>query len=369
MSEQGPWLTFEGGAGSARASAPYTSRFAGIGVRVPERRVSTAELMATTRHRTRIDLERLTGIRARHVVDDNDDSLTLAVAAARDCLEHAAYDPAQLDMVISASITRYVGGLSMRFEPPLSLMVKEQLGALRATSFDLGNACAGMMTGVFILNDLIRQGRIRSGMVVSGEDISQLGRNAAQEVRSIFSKQLASLTLGDAGAAVIVERAPAGVPGIEVAGFTTLSEHSRLCLAFPARVGPGATMYTEARTIHRVAIEDSLPLLKEVLDHSGLDFDAIDYLVPHQTSARAIRNGMKVLSARLGVEPKHVVQNVEEFGNTASTTHFVALHRYLEEGRLTPKDRILLLSFASGLEIGIVIFTINQLAERYGNQH
>jgi len=104
-------------------------------------------------------------------------------------------------------------------------------------------------------------------------------------------------------------------------------------------------------------------------DFSRLDFDAIDYLVPHQTSARAIRNGMKVLAARLGVEPKHVVQNVEEFGNTASTTHFVALHRYLEEGRLTPKDRILLLSFASGLEIGIVIFTIDQLAERYGNHH
>jgi 3-oxoacyl-[acyl-carrier-protein] synthase-3 len=57
--------------------------------------------------------------------------------------------------------------------------------------------------------------------------------------RSLFSKQLASLTLGDAGAAVIVERAPSGV-GIDVIGFTTLAEHSRLCLAFPSTVGPGA---------------------------------------------------------------------------------------------------------------------------------
>ncbi len=48
------------------------------------------------------------------------------------------------------------------------------------------------------------------GMVVSGEYISELGRNAAQEVRDVMSDQLASLTLGDAGAAVILERAPDG---------------------------------------------------------------------------------------------------------------------------------------------------------------
>ena len=78
-------------------------------------------------------------------------------------------------MLIVASITHYVGGLRMQLEPPLSVSLKEALGARRAMSFDISNACAGMMTGVFILNDLIRQGRVRRGMVVSGEYISQLG--------------------------------------------------------------------------------------------------------------------------------------------------------------------------------------------------
>jgi 3-oxoacyl-[acyl-carrier-protein] synthase III len=368
-SERGTWLALEGSLRPGQDEAPFGSRIAGIGVDIPEHRESTAALMASTRHHTNIDLERLTGIRSRHVVGAGEDSLTLALGAARDCLAHSQYDPAQLDMVISASITRYVGGLSMQFEPPLSLAVKEAIGASQATSFDLTNACAGMMTGVFILNDLIRQGRIRSGMVVSGEDISQLGRNAAHDVRSVLSRQLASLTLGDAGGAVIVEQVPAGTAGIEVAGFTTLSEHSRLCLAFPARTGPGATMHTQARTIHRVAVEDSLPLLEEVTERTGLDLGDVDYLIPHQTSARAIRNGMRLLAERLGVQPKHVVVNVEEYGNTASTTHFVALHRYLEEGHLAPGDRIMLLSFASGLEVGIVVFLVDGLVERYGHTH
>ena len=53
-------------------------------------------------------------------------------------------------------------------------------------------------------------------MVVSGEYISQLGQNAAQHIRNIMSSELASLTLGDAGAALLLERAPAGVAGISV---------------------------------------------------------------------------------------------------------------------------------------------------------
>ena len=362
------WMALEGGADSS-AGRVYTSRFAGVGACIPEQRLTTDELMASTRYRTDIELEQLTGVRQRHVVDVGEDSYTLALGAARDALAHAACGAEDLDMVIVSSISRHVGGLRLQIEPPVSVSLKEALGAGRATSFDISNACAGMMTGVFILNDLVRQGRIRRGMVVSGEYISELGRNAAQEVRTVMDDQLASLTLGDAGAAVIVERAPDGAGGIEVAGFTTLSEHSRLCVAFPAKIGPGVTMHTNAREIHRVATEGAVPMLRKVLNEAGLKFDEIDYLIPHQTSARAIKKAMTEFSELFGSAPKHVVITVDELGNTASTTHFVALWKYLREGRFREGDRVLLLSLASGLEIGIVIFTVGELAGRYGHDH
>ncbi|MGZ4331770.1 MAG: 3-oxoacyl-ACP synthase III family protein [Solirubrobacteraceae bacterium] len=361
------WMALEGGVDSQPGRGSYTSRFAAIGASVPEPRVSSDQLMASTKHRTHVELERLTGIHEHHVVGEGEDSYTLALGAARDALAHADCAAADLDMLIVSSISRHVGGLRLQLEPPVSVPLKEALGARRAMSFDLSNACAGMMTGVFILNDLIRQGRIRRGMVVSGEYISDLGRNAAREVRTVMSKQLASLTLGDAGAAAILERAPEGAPGIEVAGFTTLSQHSRLCLAFPAKIGPGESMYTDARAIHKFAIEATPPLLREVLDQAGLDFDEIDYLIPHQTSARAIKKGMQDISESFGVAPKHVVVTVDELGNTASTTHFVALRKYLREGRFAKDDRVLLLALASGLEVGIVIFKVDQLVGRYGH--
>ena len=363
------WMALEGGVDSAAGEGSYTSRFAGIGASIPEHRVSSDELMASTKHRTRIELERLTGIHERRIVAEGEDSYTLALGAAQDALAHADCAPEDLDMLIVSSISRYVGGLRMQLEPPMSVSLKDALGARRAMSFDLSNACAGMMTGVFILNDLIRQGRIQRGMVVSGEDISQLSRNAAREVRTIMSKQLASLTLGDAGAAAILERAPEGAPGIEVAGFTTLADYSRLCVAFPAKIGGGMSMYTDARAIHKVAVEESLPLVREVLEQAGLEFDEIDYLIPHQTSARAIKKGMEQLAESMGVAPKHVVVTVDELGNTASTTHFVALSKYLREKRFVKGDRVMLLSLASGLEVGVVIFKVDELVGRNGHGH
>jgi 3-oxoacyl-[acyl-carrier-protein] synthase III len=141
-----------------------------------------------------------------------------------------------------------------------------------------------------------------------------------------------------------LERAPQDAPGIEVAGFTALSEHGRLCVAFPATIGPGVTMHTDAREIHRVAIEGAAPMLREVLDQAGPKFDEFDYLIPHQTSARAIEKAQQLFSVGFGSAPKHVVITVDELGDTASTTHFVALSKYLNEGRFAPQDRVLLLS-------------------------
>jgi 3-oxoacyl-[acyl-carrier-protein] synthase III len=359
------WLALQ----SPRSGNPWGCRIESVGVKLPARRLTTKDLMNQTSHRTRIQLERLTGIHERHVVGPGETSFTLATGAARDCLAHSQHQAPDIEMLISTSITRSRGRFSQSFEPPLSLYVKQAIGATQAVNFDLSNACAGMLTGVFVLQDLITRGEISCGMVVSGEYISHLSWNAARQIRSLFSKQLASLTLGDAGAAVIVERAPAGGPGIDVIGFTTLAEHSRLCLAFPSTVGPGAQMYTKSRTLQKVAIEDMAPLVGEVISEAGIDLADIDYLIPHQTSARAIRKGTEAFARRLGAKPRHVVVNVEEYGNTSSTTLFVALHKYLEEQRIRKGDRVMLLALASGVEIGMALFTVDSQVDRYGRMH
>jgi 3-oxoacyl-[acyl-carrier-protein] synthase III len=352
------------------ARAPHLARIESIGRLLPATRLSTEELMESTRHHTHIDLERLTGIRERRVSAGEHDSLSLAAGAAADCLRLSRHSAEDLQVLVSCSITKYRENLTQCLEPPMSVSVAEHVGAANAVTFDLSNACAGMLTGVFVLSNRIRRGEVDCGMVVSGEYISSLGRNAAKHLRNVMSPELASLTLGDAGAAVILERGPLGHPGISVAGFTTVSEHSRLCLAYPARHDPGARMFTKSRAIHRIAIEDTPVLLQEALDAAGIAISDVDHVIPHQTSARAIRKGMKDICAELGGTPKNpAVVTVDRYGNTASTTHFVALVEEMAKGHIKAGERVALVALASGLEIGVVLITVDdELVSLYGNE-
>jgi 3-oxoacyl-[acyl-carrier-protein] synthase III len=351
--------------GADAERAPYVARFASLGRSLPQTRLTTSELMASTRHKTHVDLERLTGIHERRVSTGEEDSFTLAVRAAQDCLSRWDGEPEQIDLVISCSITKYRDGLSNWFEPPMSVAVASAIGARNATPIDVSNACAGTLTGVFVANNWVRRGAARNALVVSGEYISQLGRNAARHVRTIASRELASLTLGDAGGALLMQRAENEEPGIAFAGFTTISEHSRLCLAYPARHDPGYRMFTKSRALHNAAIADLPSVLREVLDSTRLEIDDIDWIIPHQTSARAIRKGMAALGEVLGGTPREpAVVTVDRYGNTASTTQIVALVEELRAGRPSVGDRVALVALASGIELGVVVFTVDEaLAE------
>lgn len=361
------WLVMEGDG----PPAPFCARLAGAGRHLPATHLSTDDLMAGTRHETHIDLERLTGIRERRVSNGDEDSYSLAAAAALDCLGRAQQDAATLEVVINCSITKFRDGLTQWVEPTMSAAVAHAIGADKAMTFDLSNACAGMLTGVMVLNDWIRQGTVERGMVVSGEYISQLGKNAARHIRTIMSKELACLTLGDAGAALLLERAPSGSAGINLAGFTTVADHSRLCLAYPKGDDPGARMFTDSRGIQRAAIADTPYLLHEILEAAGISMRDIDHVITHQTSARAIRKGMAAVTASFGESPRHdAVVTVDRFGNTASTTHTVALVEELEAGRIRAGETIALIALASGLEIGVVLLTVDEeLVNRYGHRH
>jgi 3-oxoacyl-[acyl-carrier-protein] synthase-3 len=355
---------------ASTVSAPHASRFESLGLRLPERRRTTRELLDSCRHRHRVDLERLTGIREHRVCAEGEDSYSLAVDAAWDCLSHSSYEAKDVEMLISCSITTYQGGMALRVEPALSFFVKEAIGASTAIHFDVRNACAGMATGVYILDDFIRRGVVRCGMVVSGEYITNIADNAARKVRTILSKQLASLTVGDSGSAVLLERAPDGTAGIQALELATYADHNDLCIGGPCETGAGGAMFTDARKLHAVAIASAHPTLIVALEKAGISSEEVDFLIPHQTSVRAIRAGTKNIAPHVGGGlPKHIVYNLESFGNTASTTHFVALYRYLEERRFRSGDRILFLIFASGVVCGSLIFTMDELWERYGREH
>jgi 3-oxoacyl-[acyl-carrier-protein] synthase III len=83
------WLAL----GPPGSGGSWGCRIESVGVKLPAQRLTTRDLMSQTSHRTRIQLERLTGIHERHVVGPGENSFTLAAGAARDCLAHSQHQP------------------------------------------------------------------------------------------------------------------------------------------------------------------------------------------------------------------------------------------------------------------------------------
>jgi len=314
-------------------------------------------------------LELLTGISRRRVCSENEDSVSLAVGATFDCLKHSRFNANEIELIVFCSISKYVNGLNHYYEPGLSLLVKEKIGNKKALNFDVSNACAGMMTGVHIANNFISRGVVNNCLVVSGEYITSLLKNAMENINSSSHPELASLTIGDAGAAVILENSKTDEDPILISKMHTLSQFSHLCVAHQSSKQPGGVMKTQMKEIHSASIENAPTIVEEALNKAGLKMSEIRLLVPHQTAKFSIQAGAKHFAKYFKEEPGEIAMNLADYGNTASTTHFATLYKYLEEGRFKKNDKVMLLSFASGLVIGVCIFAINRLIESYGNSN
>lgn len=343
----------------------YGSCIESVGICLPDQVLTTRDLVKQLKLSKPLKLELMTGVRERRISAPEEDSLVLAEKAALDCLKHSTYTSSEIEMIIYCAITKYVDGLKHVYEPALSMLLKKNLACDEALSFDITNACAGMLTGLHIASDFIERGVVKNCLVVSGEYISSLSRNAVEQIRTADDLQVASLTLGDAGSAVILSRT-SHEHRMEASAFVTHGSYSDLCVAYLSPSQSGGIMKTRMKEIHEASIFHAPKVMEQALEEAGVSLDQVDLIIPHQTSTHAIRAGHTLFTKHFGKITSKVAINLTMVGNTASTSHILALHRCLTEGKVKRGDRVMFLSFASGLVIGAMIFTMHEIADTYG---
>jgi 3-oxoacyl-[acyl-carrier-protein] synthase-3 len=329
--------------------------------------VSTADLVGRLKVQTPLNLEKVSGVRMRRVCGtdeygNREDSYTLASAAAREALENSDYAAADLDVIISCSITR-VRADDYFLEPSFAAMLRTELGAPRAIHFDVSNACAGMMTGILVLDRMIRSGVARRGLVVSGEHITPISDTAVREISEKYDPQYASLTVGDAGAAVVLDASETD-EAIDYVELNTSAAFAELCIGMPSDKSPGIALYTDNRALHN----ESRYLLwtthqRDYLAGRGSTFadEKYDYLIYHQFSGPAVEFAGAIAEREFDSGMPPAIMVLDKYGNTASTAHFVVLHDALKQRRLAPGSRVLMVPAASGVVSGFLSITLGSL--------
>ena len=335
-----------------------------VGVYLPEREVTTTEVVRGCRRRVLLPLERLTGIRSRRMAGETEFSVDLARNALAKCLAASRHGAADIDLIIAANISKQDSPLIYNVEPTTAAVLRRQFGLHHALAFDLSNACAGVFTAIMVVDELIRRGDVRRALVVSGEYITHLTATAQRELDGVHDQRLACLTLGDAGVCLLLEQG-AGFDFIEIC---TVPEHAELCIAHSAE-SHGAIMFTDSVRLARAGIAEAVKQYGDVVAAGRVATDP-RYFIPHQTSSNSIKEATRATNRRLGRKVCHsdnTVDNLRHRGNTATTSHWVAVNDLIEASAVQPGDRVLFSITASGITVGVAQYRVEGFAARKAN--
>lgn len=288
-------------------------------------------------------IEILTGVKERRVAEASVNASDLATEAAKKALKTANLKVKDIDCLIFAAASGDI------MEPATANIVQENL-KLECPVFDVKNACNSFMNGIEVAESLITSLKYKRILIVNGEVPSRAIRKTV-EGRDQLRKAFAGYTLGDAGAAMILEPSD-GKRGILCSQFKSYGKHWRQSTVlgggtrFPRDPDKG---YFEGETagLKDIFIEIGPEQIYETLEKVGWSLEELDKIVVHQVSLKTF--DLLVKEAKLPREKLVIV--LPELGNMVSASIPVALDQAQQRGELHRGDKILLLGLAAGISI------------------
>ena len=276
-----------------------------------------------------------TGIRERRIAADNEALTDIAMPAATAALADAGADPAEIDLLICATVTP-----DMMF-PTSSALMADALGMPKAAAYDLLAGCTGFVYAIAQAYGMLASGLSRRALVVGGDVLSKI---LDWEDRSTL------VLFGDGAGAVVMEPVErGGFLGFELGADGGGGES----LWYPGSgsrkfENPETLLKMNGREVFKFATRIMVYSAQQLLPECGKTVGDVDVYIPHQANKRIIDYAV----GKLGIAPERTIVNVDRFGNTSSGSIPLALADARAEGRLTDGALVLMTGMGAGLTWG-----------------
>jgi 3-oxoacyl-[acyl-carrier-protein] synthase III len=322
------------------AMTGWTSRVAGCGSALPERRLTNHELAAMVDTSDEWIAQR-TGIKERRIAAEGENTSDLATGAARAALKQAGIPGSDVDLIVLATCT------PDRTMPATAVRVQEAIGMTRGVAFDVQAVCSGFVFALSVADNMIRLGQARTALVIGAETMSRI----------IDWKDRNSCVLfGDGAGAVVLraERRTGGVPkGILSTHLHSDGQHQD---KIHTDGGTSSTqtagkMHLAGREVFLHAVVNLSEASQEALAANGLTQADLDWVVPHQANQRIVQT----LGEKLHLPMEKVVLTVDHHGNTSAASIPLALAEAVDDGRIKENDLVLTPAMGSGFTWGAAL--------------
>jgi len=284
-----------------------------------------------------------TGIKERRIASPGEATSDMAVASCIAAIADAGLQPADIDLLIVATITP-----DMLF-PSTACVLQSKLGLRNIPAFDVEAACSGFLYVLEIAQAMLASGRYRHALVIGAEKLSAIVDWQDRSTCVLF---------GDGAGAVVLSRSSQS--GVGIVGSLLGSDGQSGDILFMP--GGGALrpateesvrdrqhfLKMNGKEVFKIAVRVMEKAALDILrDHHVMPAD-VALVIPHQANIRII----EMLAARLQLPLDRFALNIDRLGNTSAASIPLALDEARRAGRIKSGDYVLMVAFGAGLTWG-----------------
>src|SRR6202044_1586532 len=245
-----------------------------------------------------------TGIRERHIAESGVASSHLAVEATTALLAQTRTDPADIDLIVLASVTP-----DMMF-PATACLVQDRIGAKKAWGFDLSAACSEFAYALTVGAQFVGSGAHKKVLVIGSDTMTSI---------LDYTDRATCVLFGDGAGPVLVEPAESGEGILDFTHDIDGSGGQYLYMPGGGSLNPASAetvekrmhyVHQEGSQVFKYAVRRMAEVAVNLLERNGFTSKDLALVVPHQANLRI----MRAMQERLGVADCKVMVNIDRYG-------------------------------------------------------
>ncbi len=318
---------------------PFHAKVARLEYCLPERVESNEQLLQENPDWKLEKIVQKTGITQRYLAAPEQTAADLCVEATEKLFAKAPVDRQEIDALLFCT-------QSPDFVLPTSAcIIQNRLGLpTKTAAFDFNLGCSGFVYGLALAGSMIEAGLSESVLLLCGDTYTKYIDPHDRTCRPIFS---------DAGTATWIRRSerPLLGPfdlGTDGSGYGNLIVPNRGARAAKNSGSSDTALHMDGASVFMFTMNAVPKNVRGLLAKAGMEPGQVDSFFFHQAS----RVVLDAIEQNLQLPPEKVVRELEDVGNTVSSTIPIALKRSAEGGRLQPGQRVLLCGFGVGYSWG-----------------
>jgi len=275
-------------------------------------------------------IREVSGIEERRYARDDESVASMAVEAARQCLERAGLTAGDVGLLIGSS-----GSSERRFPGPAAA-VAHGLGLDQTPAFDLPLASAGGLYGMALAATLAdRYGNV---LVAASEKMSSVVAREPAEAG-------VAILFGDGAGACLISREGGSARIVDHVLHTDGAFADDLRLEFDAPIE------MNGRSVIMQASRKIPAVITEVLDRNQKTASAIEVFLMHQANQNLIDR----VARSLQVEAGKFFSNIRRYGNTSSASMLIAASEWWQDPGPRAGQLVCFAAFGAGFQWGALL--------------